>query len=181
MADLTAQAIALEVEMEILSKYASRSSDEYLKKKRRYDELQSQLKKFKVSSARDEDDFVRSFFPSLDKVPQVTLDFLRLARRVKIEETVNELLIKEYEKARIDEARDTPTVQVLDEATVPELRSRPKRKIMVVIGGLVGFGWSALIALLATIWREQGEQRRTFQTIFDPVIKDFSRIFRRSH
>lgn len=181
MADLTAQAIALEVEMDIISKYTSKSSDEYLQKKRRYDELQSQLKKFKVSSARNEDDFIRSFFPTLDKVPQVTLDFLRLTRRVKIEETVHELLIKEYEKARIDEARDTPTIQVLDEATVPEIRSRPRRKILVIIGGIVGFGWSALIAVVITIWREQGEQRRALQMILEPVVKDFSRIFRRNN
>lgn len=181
MSDLTAQAIALEVEMDILGKYASKSSDEYLQKKRRYDELQDQLKKFKVSSARSEDDFVRSFFPTLDEVPEVTLEFLRLSRRVKIEETVHELLIKEYEKARIDEARDTPTIQVLDKASVPDIRSRPKRKFLVVIGGLVGFGWSALIAFVITVWREQGEQRRAFQSIFDPVRKDFSRIFRRKN
>jgi uncharacterized protein involved in exopolysaccharide biosynthesis len=179
MADLAAQAIAVEVEMEILSQYTSTSSDEYKNKKRRYNELRNQLKKFKVSSARDEDDFVRSFFPTLDKVPQVTLDFLRLTRRVKIEETVYELLVKEYEKSRIDEARDTPTIQVLDDATVPEIRSRPKRKFLVLVGGLVGFGWSALIALILTIWREQEEERRSLQTIFDPVVKDISRIFRR--
>jgi uncharacterized protein involved in exopolysaccharide biosynthesis len=181
MSDLAAEAIALEVEMDILSQYASKSSDEYKNKKRRYDKLLTQLKKFKVSSARDEEDFVRSFFPTLDRVPQVTLEFLRLTRRVKIEEAVYELLVKEYEKSRIDEARDTPTIQVLDAATVPEIRSRPKRKFLVVIGGLVGFGWSALIALIITIWREQGEQRRTLQRIFDPVVKDFSRIFRRNN
>jgi uncharacterized protein involved in exopolysaccharide biosynthesis len=181
MSGLAAQAIALEVEMEILSQFASKSSDEYKNKKRRYDKLLGQLKKFKVSSARDEEDFVRSFFPTLDKVPQVTLEFLRLTRRVKIEEAVYELLVKEYEKSRIDEARDTPTIQVLDEATVPEIRSRPKRKLLVVVGGLVGFGWSALIAIIITIWREQGEQRRNLQKIFDPVVKDFSRIFRRNN
>ncbi|NIM20763.1 MAG: hypothetical protein GTO51_11145 [Candidatus Latescibacteria bacterium] len=179
MSDLTGEAIALEVEMDILGQYASESSEEYVDKKERYDEILGQLKKFKVNSARDEEDFVRSFFPTLDKVPEVTLDLLRLTRRVKIEEKVYELLIKEHEKARIDEARDTPTIQVLDRAEIPEIRSRPKRKILVVLGGLVGFGWSALLAVMVTLWREQEEQRGVVKEIFGPVLNDISRIFRR--
>ncbi len=179
MSGLTGQAIALEVELEILAQYASKSSDEYISKKKRYDEINEQLKKFKVDTARDEEDIVRSFFPTLDKVPQVTLDLLRLTRRVKIEETVYELLIREYEKVRIEEARDTPTIQVLDKATPPKLRSRPKRKFLVIVGGLIGFGWSALLAVLVTLWREEEKQREAVKEVFAPVREDFSKVFRR--
>ena len=179
VSSLTGEAIALEVELEILSQYTSQSSDEYISKKSRYDEIASQLKKFKQESARDDDDMIRSFFPTFDRVPQVTLDYLRLIRQVKIEETVYELLIKEYEKSRIEENRDTPTVQILDRAEVPEIRSRPKRKILVVVGGLVGLGWSALLSVLITLWRKEDKQRDTFKDVFAPVMDDLTKIFRR--
>ncbi len=179
ISNLTAEAIALEVELEILGQYASKSSEEYMSKKQRYDEIQEQLKKFKVNSARDDQDFVRSFFPTLDKVPQVTLELLRLTRRVQVEEKVYELLITEYERARIDEARDTPTVQVLDRASVPERKSRPKRKALVILGGLIGLGWSSLLSVVITLWRQQEEQRGTVQEILSPIRDDLLRIFRR--
>ena len=151
---LTADAIAREVELKILEQYTSTDSQEYIRKQTEYLELLEQLKKFKIQSTRSEDDFVRSFFPTFDTLPEVALQMARLMRRVKIEEKVYELLIKEYEMARIEEARDTPTVQVLDVATVPELRSRPRRKALTVVGGLVGIGWSSLLAIFLSVWRE---------------------------
>lgn len=179
MSSLTGEAIALEVEMQILGQYASKSSDEFVSKKSRYDEISSQLRKFKQDSARDEDDMIRSFFPTLDRVPQVTLDYLRLLRQVKIEETVYELLIKEHEKSKIEETRDTPTVQILDRAAVPELRSRPKRKFLVVVGGLVGLGWSALLSVLITLWRREDKQRDSVKEVIRPVVDDLAKVFRR--
>ncbi len=176
---LTGEAIVLEVELKILGQYTSQSSNEYISKKSRYDEISSQLKKFKQESARDDDDMIRSFFPTFDQVPQVTLNYLRLMRQVKIEETVYELLIKEYEMSKIEETRDTPTVQILDRADVPEIRSRPKRKILVVVGGLVGLGWSALLSVLITLWRKEDKQRDTVKEVIAPVMDDLTKIFRR--
>lgn len=57
---------------------------------------------------------------------------VRLLRELKYQEVLFELLAKQYELARIDESKEAPVVQVLDRATVPELRSKPKRAQMVV-------------------------------------------------
>lgn len=176
---LTADAIAAEVELEILKQYTSTSSQEYIRKEKEYEELLEQLKKFKIYSARDENDFVRSFFPTFDKLPEVAMEMARLTRTVMIEEKVYELLVKEYEKARIEEARDTPTVQVLDTARVPELRSRPKRKILAIVGGVAGIGWSSLLALFVTAWRTDNSQGRALRDAFAPLFRDLGRVFRR--
>jgi tyrosine-protein kinase Etk/Wzc len=176
---LTADAIALEVELEILEQYTSTNSQEYQRKQKEYEELLVQLQKFKIRSTRSEDDFVRSFFPTFDELPEVALELARLMRKVKIEETVYELLIKEYEMARIEEARDTPTVQVLDAASVPELRSRPRRKMLTVIGGVVGAGWSALLAIFVGVWRDETGRGRSFRSALEPVARDLRRVFRR--
>jgi len=180
VATLTADAISLEVELEILAQYASKNSQEYIRKKKEYDEKTEQLRKLKIQSARSEDDFLRSFFPAFDQVPQVALEFARRTRQVKIEQTVYEMLVKEYERSRIEEARDTPTVQILDPAQVPERRSRPRRKILLVIGAVLGIGWSSLVALLMTLWREDRGKSDALRGLFGPIASDFRRVFRRS-
>jgi len=136
------------------------------------------LEKFKADAARSDTDFVRSFFPSFDKLPEMALDMARLMRRVKTEEAIYRLLREEYEKARIEEARDTPTVQVLDVAKVPEIRSRPKRAMIVVFGGVAGLGWSTLFALFLSVWRQDKFKGRALAELFAPIVSDVKALFR---
>jgi tyrosine-protein kinase Etk/Wzc len=176
---LTARAISLETEMEIMGHYASSSSEEYKRKQREYDEVLAQLKKLKKSSGESDRDLVRSFLPALGDVPELALEMIRLKRNVEIQSTVYSMLVKEYEKARIEEARDTPTVQILDRAEVPNLRSRPRRKMLVILGGVVGAGWAAIIALFTTAWRENRESAAAWRDVFSPLVGDFSRLIHR--
>ncbi len=176
---LTADAIALEIDLELLRQYASQNSQEYIRKKKRYDEIIRQLRKIGASSERDEDDIIRAFFPTLERVPELQLELARLTRRVVVEETVYGLLVEEFEKSSIEEARDTPTVQVLDEAKVPELKSRPKRGIIAVAGGVAGVGWSSLLALWLAVWRDEKGRGAAVRAVIEPVLADFRRPFRR--
>jgi uncharacterized protein involved in exopolysaccharide biosynthesis len=68
---------------------------------------------------------------------------IQLLRDVKYFETLYELLAKQYEAARLDEAKDPSVIQVLDPAVSPERRSKPKRAVIVVFSTL-------LTAILAT-------------------------------
>ena len=84
------------------------------------------------------------------------MENLRLLRDVKYFETIFELLAKQYEIARIDEARDASLIQVLDKAVEPERKSKPKRALIVILTTLVA-------GFLAVIWafmREAGERAR---------------------
>jgi len=65
------------------------------------------------------------------------MENLRLLRDVKYFETIFELLAKQYEIARIDEARDASLIQVLDKAVEPEQKSKPKRALIVILSALV--------------------------------------------
>ncbi|UCG51131.1 MAG: hypothetical protein JSW58_13155 [Candidatus Latescibacterota bacterium] len=179
VASLTAEAVALEVDLEILRQYTSTASNEYIRKKKEYDEILDQLQRFKADSARSDTDFVRSYFPTFDTLPETALELTRLMRRVKTLEAINAMLIKEYEMARVEEARDTPTVQVLDRAKVPERRFRPKRKMIVAIGGVVGIGWGTLFALFVTAWREDKTRAGIVGDLLSPLASDFGRVFRR--
>jgi len=176
---LTADAIALEVDLELLRQYASQNSQEYIRKKKRYDEIVRQLRKFESANERDEVDVVRAFFPTFDSVPEMKLELARRMRRVLVEEKVYALLIEEHEKSSIEEARDTPTVHVLDYASVPDLKSRPKRAIVALAGGVAGVAWSSFMALFLTIWREDSSRGSSLRGVVQPLLSDFTRIFRR--
>ena len=179
--DLTAEAITLETELKILETYTSPDSEEYLETKREYEQVLLQLRKLKVNRDEDDEDedILRAFLPTLEDIPALALQMLRLRRNVEIETTVYTMLVTEYEKSRIEEARDTPTVQIMDEASAPNFRSRPRRKALVVVGFLAGLGWSAFLALMVTAWRENKGRSRVVDDVFAPVIADLSRIFRR--
>jgi tyrosine-protein kinase Etk/Wzc len=85
------------------------------------------------------------FFPKAMSVPELRYQLEPLMREQKVQEMVLLLLTQRYETAKVDEARDTSTFQILDEPTVPTLRSRPKRLLSVLLGALGGL-------LVAYVW-----------------------------
>jgi uncharacterized protein involved in exopolysaccharide biosynthesis len=176
---LSARAIALETEMQIMTHYTSVNSEEYQRKQTEYNEVVGQLKKLKASPRGSDEDLVRSFIPKLNDVPDVALQYLRLRRAVEVQTTVYTMLVNEYEKSRIEEARDTPVVQVLDHAQKPNLRSRPKRKLLVLIGGLLGLGWSAAVALFRSAWWEDRGRATVVRELARPLADDLARMRRR--
>jgi uncharacterized protein involved in exopolysaccharide biosynthesis len=176
---LTSRAIALETEMGYMKNWVSPNSEEYQRKQAEYREVVSQLRKLKANNTSSDEDLLRSFIPTLRDVPDVALQYLRLRREVEIQNTVFTMLTNEYEKARIEEARDTPVVQVLDVAQKPNLRSKPKRKIMTIVGGLLGLGWGTMTALLRTAWAERAEHATVVEELTRPLAADFARLRRR--
>jgi uncharacterized protein involved in exopolysaccharide biosynthesis len=175
---LSSRAIALETEMQIMRHYTSTNSEEYQRKQTEYNEVVAQLTKLKARNGTDKD-LVRSFIPTLTDVPDVALQYVRLRRQVEVQTTVYTMLTNEYEKARIEEARDTPVVQVLDHAQKPNLRSRPKRKILTIVGGLLGLGWGSMLAVFRTAWGSNLGHTGVVREIAQPVAGDFSRFRRR--
>lgn len=83
------------------------------------------------------------------RVPGLALEYGRLLREVKIQETLFGLLTEQHEHAKIQEARDTPTIQILDVAKPPEKKSGPKRLIILVITAGLSIILSILYASLA--------------------------------
>lgn len=66
------------------------------------------------------------------------------SREARIKEVLFELLTKEYEVAKIEEAKSMPTIQILDKAVVPEKKYSPKRMQMIVLAGIAGLFISIL-------------------------------------
>jgi tyrosine-protein kinase Etk/Wzc len=88
--------------------------------------------------------------PSTAEVPALTLEYIRRARDVKYHETLFEILSKQYETARLDEAHD-PTLQILDRAILPDTKSGPHRLLIIGVGFLVGLLLSVAWSLLRSV------------------------------
>jgi uncharacterized protein involved in exopolysaccharide biosynthesis len=82
-------------------------------------------------------------------VPEAGLQYVRKLRDVKYAETIFDILAKQYEAARLDEAKTAAIIQVLDPAIEPDRKSSPPRTLIVVIVTLLGFFGSAGYILVA--------------------------------
>ena len=74
-----------------------------------------------------------NLFPSLSDVPDLGIKLVRLKREVEIQNSLFVFLTQQYEEAKIKEAKDTPTVQVLDHPKIPYQKSAPKRLSILLI------------------------------------------------
>jgi hypothetical protein len=90
--------------------------------------------------------------PPLRQLPRLAVPYADLYRRVKVQETVYELLTQQYEMARIDEAKDTPVVAVIDSPGVPERKSFPPRLLLTLLLTFLVFAATAAAILVRDHW-----------------------------
>lgn len=118
----------------------------------RVSELQRQVQqlggKFDTPSGSNASDDASSF-PSIRKLPQLGVGYADLYRNMKVQEAVFETLTQEYELAKVQEAKETPSVKLIDPPDVPEKQSFPHRS-WVILGGTCLFLFSGVIWIFGT-------------------------------
>jgi uncharacterized protein involved in exopolysaccharide biosynthesis len=92
-------------------------------------------------------------YPTIRSLPLLGAKYADYYRRAKIQETVFELLTEQYELAKVQEAKETPSVKVLDPAQVPEKKSFPPRLLIMFLGTFLVFSMSVVWVLGAEHWR----------------------------
>ena len=139
-AGIEGQIVAKEIELKIVEQYAGASNFEVISLKNEINALKSKFNEMnrrqrkEVSSDKKDDIFL-----PLNSLPDLALKYARLYRAVKIQETIQEFLLPQYEQAKIQEVKDTPTIQVLDEAVLPIEKAKPKRALLVIFAGILSF------------------------------------------
>ena len=139
-AEIKAQIIADEVELRALKSQMNEHHPEIKKIQIKINQLESALQEMKNG-----DDFEKSslvLFPSFSIAPELGVQLIRLTREMEIQNALYEFLTQQYEQAKIQEAKDTPTIQVLDYASPPEFRSKPIRSLMVIFSGFASILFS---------------------------------------
>lgn len=138
IAELKSQIILLEVKKGALASSAQFNNPYLYDINKELRELKKQLSKIEFGSKqKNEKNFGAGFSVPFSELPEVLLEYARLLRNVKIQEAIYELLTQQYEQAKIMEVKDTPTVQFLDRAGIPEKRTFPKRKLIVAFAFLL--------------------------------------------
>lgn len=105
-----------------------------------------------------------ALYPSIRKLPILGVTYADLYRQTKIDETVFELLTEQYEMAKVEEAKEIPTVKVLDPPIVPTKKSFPPRTGIVAFGTLLGIAFAAIWITWKRKWEavEASDPRKQF-------------------
>ena len=82
------------------------------------------------------------------------MTYADLYRRTRIQEAVLETLTKEYELAKVQEAKEIPTVKVLDIANIPDKKSYPPRLLIIFVGTALAMVGTVLWLLGTMLWCE---------------------------
>ncbi|MBI4824011.1 MAG: hypothetical protein HY805_07275 [Nitrospirae bacterium] len=144
VSELRARISGKEVELKVMRTYATQYNPDIQMIEEEIRGLKAELNKLETKGSGHNPE---SLMPA-GKIPAIGTEYIRRLREFKYSEAIYEILLKQYEVARLDEARDSAVIQVIEEAIPPENRLRPKRTSMVITGTLIGFILSVLTAFL---------------------------------
>jgi uncharacterized protein involved in exopolysaccharide biosynthesis len=124
-----------------------------VEQKARIQELKRQLSQMQYAKlalppeSRDSQDGRQEVHVPVSRVPEVQTEHVRLMREFKVQEALFSVFTQQYEQAKIQEAKDTPSVQILDRAVPAELKSKPKTVLSAGIAGLTSLFVGVFLAL----------------------------------
>lgn len=143
-------------------------------------ELQREIDKTIGSTEEPGLDANNSAYPSVSELPALGLTYFDFDRKMRVEEALWEALTKQYEVARVQEAKEIPTVRVLDVANVPQRKSAPARSRIVILGVMLSL-IAAFMAVFATsIWEKidaQDERKKLVMEIFGVALNARQRFW----
>jgi uncharacterized protein involved in exopolysaccharide biosynthesis len=155
---LQGQLMAAQAEEEGLKQIYTSNNVRVRSLQSRIAELRHQLDQLGKGGTSDDSsassDSQDSIYPSIRKIPLLGVTYFDLYRRNKIQEALYEALTKRYEMAKVQEAKEIPTVRVLDPADLPERRSTPRRTLIVFAGILLTFVFGCAWILGTAKWAQ---------------------------
>jgi len=104
------------------------------------------------------DRIIKDYDARLEKLPDLGLKLSRLTRDVKLQETIYTTLSAQYEQAKINEARESLNIQVLDYAIPPEKRSKPNTVLNILIAGVASLFLGIFLAFFLEFWKNLKEE-----------------------
>src|SRR2546422_556978 len=164
-ARLKNEVIAAEVQLQVLRSFATENNPEVVSLRRRIDEMKRQLARMQYGDGpaegergpRNGEDRQGIHVP-FARVPEVGLELARRTRDLKVQETLVTLLAQQYEQAKIAEAKDLPTVQVLDMAVPAQRHSKPSKLLNLTLAGTLSLLAGVVVAFVVDQVRGAGSR-----------------------
>ena len=167
---LEGQLIAAQTELESLKQVYAAGNVRVRATQARVDEIQRRLQDLRGHSETSTQS-AGPAFPSIRELPLLGVTYADLYRQTKVQEAVFETLTQQNELAKVQEAKETPSVKVIDPAEVAERRSYPPRLLITILGTCLSVAGAMSWIFLASNWREIDTQdprkilaREVFQT-----------------
>jgi tyrosine-protein kinase Etk/Wzc len=155
LAALRAQVAAKQVEVQALRSYSTEQNSDV------------QLAERELASLRAEETRLEQRSPSpgiaglgLENVPAAGLEYLRAAHELAYRQALFDMLMKQYDAAKLDESKDAAIIQVVEPAIEPDRKSSPKRGLLFALFTIVGLFAGCIVALI--LWWKELVQ-------FDPI------------
>ncbi len=165
-AQIQAGITAQEVQLQVMGSYLSSDNPELTRVRSGIEELKKQL--YLLEAGKGGKGMLPGdrLHPAMITVPGLALEYLRLMRELKVQETLYAMLTSQYEQAKLQEARDTPTVQVLDPAIPAERKSKPIIRLNMMIAGALALFIGVFLAFFLE-YLERLKRRRLMAGVRD--------------
>ncbi len=144
-ANLKAEQIASEIQMELLKSTMGERHPEVMQLKQSSKELEKRYRGILDGSEGE-------LFIALNQLPGISRQFADIVRQIKIQTALLEFVYPQFESARIQEARETANVQILDSARIPFKKIKPPRKVIVIIAATASLLVTLILIMLIEYW-----------------------------
>jgi len=160
---IRAQIAAKEVELKVMKTYSTPQNPDFRRVEETLRGLRAELAKMEGRGGQGHDPLMPT-----GRMAQIGTDYAKQLRDLKFNDVLSVLVLQQYEAAKLDEAKDATTIQVIDRAVPPEKKVKPQRAVMVILGVIIGFFLSIFAAFLME-YRERAnadpEDRERFNTL----------------
>jgi capsule polysaccharide export protein KpsE/RkpR len=167
---LRARIAASEVELQAARSFATEQNPDIILQERQVAAWREQLANLERQQTSGEGDPV----VATNKMPAAALEYVGRYREVKYREAIFELMAKQFEAAKLDEAKEAAIIQVVDPAVEPDRKSSPKRVFIVICATMGGFVLALFWALFSESLRSARKDPKRREQL-DALARSFGR------
>ncbi len=168
-AQLKSQLIVKEAELEMVKDISSPDNPYYQDLIAEVNKFREKLREMEKGSGLG--GFGPGFGTPFKQLPAVASEYIKRYQEWKLKSEIYLLLQQQYEQAKLTEAKDTPTITILDYAKVPERYSFPKKKIFVI----VGFFFSLVFSILVLFTKEYIDSHQELKDFLSEAFDTFKK------
>jgi tyrosine-protein kinase Etk/Wzc len=148
LAELRAKVAAKQVQIEAMRSYSTNKNPEVAIAQQELDSLRAEEQRMEQSSRQPG---IASL--GLRNVPSAGLEYLRAQHELQYQQALYDILMKQYDAARLDESKEAAIIQVVEPAIKPDRKSSPKRLLITALLAMSGF-FVGCIAALFLWWKD---------------------------